>query len=124
MEYILFAQDHEASDDNIRFKLFADYLGSYKDPKRAMEEMKRTQESGSDSSSSTQITYTNANYGKEPPPVIKLESEEEKQRFETEFDKAMKLTFGEGYKETRVVVPSRSIDEPDSDEEPDEIVVQ
>lgn len=123
MEYLLFANDREANDDNIRFKLFADYLGSYKDPKRAAEEMKRSQELGSDEQSSSQIIYTNANYGKEPELIVKLSSEEEKREFETEFDKAMKKTFGEGYKETKISIPPGSNDESISEEESDEIIV-
>jgi len=119
-----YAEYREKKSDDKRFKQFLDYLGSYTDPKRANEELKASYESGPDGSeeSSTQVVYRNDNFGKEDQPIVKMESEEAKVKFLTNFDKAMREKFGDTYEEVEVVTPAK-VEDPD-DNEPDEIIVR
>lgn len=103
--------------------MFVDYLGSYQDMKRALDEMKRSQEDSSEGES-TEVKYSNVNFGKEPPPIVKLESEDQKQKFNTDFEKAMKNTFGESYTDTKVVTPAKGDESIDDQEDIDEIIVR
>jgi len=73
------------TDENKNKKMFLDYLGSYKDPQRATEEMKKTQ---SDESGTSKM-YTNVNYDTAKPPPVKMTAEQQ-----VEFEKQMKVKFG------------------------------
>ena len=66
-------------------KMLADYHGSYHNPERATEEMKRmeNQESGMEK------VYTNVGYDEAKPPPIKLSTEQQE-----EYEKQMKVKFG------------------------------
>lgn len=122
IELIYFAEFEEHRREDARVKTIADYIGSYTDPKRAREEMKSSIESGSDGSesSSTQVIYKNENFGKEPEPVVRMETKEDGDKFLSEFDKAMREKFGDDYEAVKVVTPS-TLEKKESgeDDEPD-----
>lgn len=104
----MFAEADDRDHDRKQMKFFIDYMGSYHDPKRAGEEMKAAQESASNGAeaSSTKVIYENKGFGKEPPPIVKMESEEQAAAFKSNFDKAMREKFGESYEGVEIVTPA------------------
>jgi len=124
IEYLQFAKLQDSIDEDRVKKMFADYIGSYFDPKRAQSEMKRLQtETNSDNDYPTSITYVNQGFGKEPSPVIKFEDAKQEATFNDEFDKAMRVAFGESYREEKVIVKEEDDDSSDASDV-DEVIIK